>query len=90
MLFAFVVAVLVAAIAVCAVVMIQALIARSREVDLERKRLVTELARLKGGVVTPLAVAEHLQITALDADRLLRSMVDDIHITFDYPYEHAR
>ncbi len=58
MLFAVVVSMLVAAIAVCVVVMFQAFTTRAKELDLDQKRLVAEYARTTGGVVTPLMVAE--------------------------------
>lgn len=84
MAFALVVAALVAAIAVSVVVVIQAAIARVALKDGSQKRRIAELARSAGGIVTPLSVAEALAITPLDADRLLRSMVDDVHLCMDF------
>jgi hypothetical protein len=82
-LFAIVVAALIAAIAGCGVVIVQSLIQRAVLKESMRMRQVTELARRAGGIVTPLGVAQELSITPLDADRLLRSMVDDEHLSMD-------
>jgi hypothetical protein len=34
-------------------------------------------------VVTPLSIAKELNLTPLDADRLLRGMVDDVHLSME-------
>ena len=82
MTFALVVALLVAAIAVSAVVVIQAFLANAEHSRVMQQRAVAELATEVGGVVTPRMVAEHLAITPLEADRLLKGMVDDVHLTY--------
>ncbi|MCA9549567.1 MAG: hypothetical protein KC933_05995 [Myxococcales bacterium] len=82
MTFALVVALLVAAMAVSAVVLVQAFWAHAENTRLEQQRAVTELATEVGGVVTPRMVAQHLGISPLQADRLLKGMVDEVHLTF--------
>lgn len=58
----------------------QGIAAHLREREVKKQRLVAELTRTHGEV-TPLLVAEKLQISPHDADRILRSMVDDVHFT---------
>src|SRR5262249_23027258 len=82
-LFALVVAALVAALSGSIVLLAQGLLARKAIKDDARRRQATEFARKTGGVVTPLSVAKELNLSPLDADRLLRSMVDDVHLTMD-------
>jgi hypothetical protein len=79
--FALLLAGAVAAIAVSLVILAQALLARFEERAYARKRAIVDLARTSGGVVTPRAIAAKLGTTPLEADRLLRSMVDDVHLT---------
>jgi hypothetical protein len=81
--FALVVAALIAALSGSLVLLVQGLLARRALKDDARRRQVTEFARKTGGVVTPLSVAKELNLSPLDADRLLRSMVDDVHLTMD-------
>lgn len=82
MTFALVVALLVAAIAVSGVVLVQAFLAHADHTRILQQRAVTELATEVGGVVTPRMVSERLGITPLAADRLLKGMVDEVHLTF--------
>lgn len=77
MLFPLLVAGLVAAIVVCGVVLVQALAANFEDNEALRMQAIADLARDRGGIVTPLVVAEHLGISPMEADRLLRAMVDD-------------
>lgn len=79
--FALLLAAAVAAIAVSLVILVQALLARIEEKAYERKVKIVDIARALGGVVTPRAIAEKLGTSPLEADRLLRSMVDDVHLT---------
>jgi hypothetical protein len=83
MTFALLLAGSVAAIAVSLVILVQALLARADERAFARKRAIVDLARTLGGVVTPRAIAAKLGTTPLEADRLLRSMVDDVHLTME-------
>lgn len=71
----------IAGIIISALIMIQAMLARADEQAYARKRKIVDLARSRGGVVTPRAIAAELGITPLEADRLLRSMLDDVHLT---------
>lgn len=80
MLFGIIVAVLVVAIVVSGLVLVQALSANVAEHERLRMRAIAELAQSRGGRVTPLLVAEHLDVTPMEADRLLRAMVDDEHL----------
>lgn len=80
MTFAIVVAVLAAALAVSLVILLQAFVANAEHTALMRQREVTELATEVGGIVTPRLVAERLDMSVVEADRLLRSMVDDVHL----------
>lgn len=80
MLFALVVASLVSLLTASVVVLAQGLRVRAGERQLAKQRAVAELAR-EGAVLTPRAVARALDMPVLDADRLLRSMVDDVHFT---------
>lgn len=80
LLFGILVAVLVVAIVVSGVVLVQALAANLSEHERVRMRAIAELAQDRGGRVTPWVVSEHLGITPLEADRLLRAMVDDEHL----------
>jgi hypothetical protein len=81
--FALVVAALIAALSGSLVLLIQGLLARRELKDVQKRRQVAEFARKTGGVVTPLSVAKELNLTPLEADRLLRSMVDDVHLSMD-------
>src|SRR5689334_12830141 len=73
----------VATFAVSAVLFAQAIMARAELRAYAQKRAITELARMRGGVVTPRLIATHLAVSVLDADRLLRSMVDDVYLVMD-------
>ncbi len=77
MLFAFLVSALVAITAACFVLLVQAVAAQNQQALLGQHRAVAELAKATGGVLTPAEVAEHFSITYPEADRILRSMVDD-------------
>ncbi len=81
MLFPLLLAGTIAGILISIVIMIQAMLARAEERAYARKRRIVDLARERGGVVTPLLISRELSITALEADRLLRSMLDDVHLT---------
>ena len=80
MLFTLVVAGLIAAIAVSIALLFEAFRARAQIRMLEQQRAIAEYAVKTGGVVTPRTIARALSITPLEADRLLRSMVDDVHL----------
>lgn len=80
MLFALVVSALVAVCAASGVLLIQAIAAQNRAALKSHHRTLAELARENGGLLTPPQVAEHFSITYVDADRLLRSMVDDDYV----------
>jgi hypothetical protein len=80
LLFAVIVSALVAVTAACGVLLVQALAAQSEQALKTHHRAVVELARSSGGLLTPSQVAAHFQIDAVDADRLLRSMVDDRYV----------
>jgi hypothetical protein len=79
-LFTLVVAGLVAAILVSVALLIEAFRARAQIRTLEQQRAIAEYAVKTGGVVTPRTIAKALKITPLEADRLLRGMVDDVHL----------
>lgn len=81
MTFALVVACLAVVLAVSAVVGVQAFLAVQQNTQQLHQRAVTELATDHRGVVTPSMVAEHLKMSPMDADRLLRGMVDEVHLT---------
>lgn len=80
MLFAVVVSALVAVCAASGVLLVQAVAAQNRSALETHQRAVAELARSNGGILTPPQVAEHFSITYVEADRLLRSMVDDTYV----------
>lgn len=77
MAFAVILAALTAALAGTGVFLVQSLMAHRRRVEAVRQHAITELAQQRGGTLTPRIVAEHLQISVFEADRTLRSMVDD-------------
>ncbi|MCK6552679.1 hypothetical protein L6R52_43050, partial [Myxococcota bacterium] len=83
MLFALTIAALTAAIVASAVVVLNAARSRARLADLELQRRITEHARSTGGVVTPRSVARALGTTPLEAERLLRAMVDDVFLKME-------
>ena len=83
MLIALLTAGFVATFAVSTVLFVQAMLARAEVRTYERKRSIAELGRTRGGVVTPLLVARELHISPLEADRLLRSMVDDVYLIME-------
>jgi len=66
---------------VSAIVGVQAMLAVARNTERLNQRAVTQLATDNGGVVSPRFVAERLKMSPMDADRLLRDMVDDVHLT---------
>ena len=76
MLFPVVVSTLAAVISACGVVLVQAIIAQMadrRAFQLER---LTEVARTRDGHITPQAAAEALSVSVLEADALLRRLVN--------------
>jgi hypothetical protein len=77
LLFAFVIAALAAITSASFVLLLQAMAANHKQAMLRQHRVVAELAHQTGGVLTPRTVAEHFAMTYAEADRLLRSMVDD-------------
>lgn len=77
MLFAVLISALAAITAASFVLLLQAVAENQRQSMLGQHRAVAELAKKTGGVLTPRAVAEHFAISYPQADRLLRSMVDD-------------
>ena len=77
MLFAVLISALAAITAASFVLLLQAVAENHKQAMLGQHRAVAELAKTTGGVLTPRAVAEHFTITYPEADRLLRSMVDD-------------
>jgi len=79
-LLALLVATLVSLLTAAVVLVGQASVARAKERELARQRAVAEIARRNGGVTT-FGVAEAMGISVLEADRLLRGMVDDVHFT---------
>lgn len=81
MTFALVVALLAAVLAVSVVVLLQAFAANAENTRVLQQREVTQLATEVGGIVTPRQVAARLGVHPAQADRLLRSMVDDVHLT---------
>lgn len=89
MLFALIVASLVAAIAVSIAYFLQGYVLKQRQEEVALQRRILELARRSGGVVTPQGVAEELGLVPLDADRLLRGMVDDVHFTMELDVQAA-
>lgn len=83
MLFWLTIALLTAAIGASVGLLVKAALARARLTDLDRQRLITEHARTTGGVVTPRMIASVLGTTPLEADRLLRAMVDDVFLKME-------
>lgn len=45
-----------------------------------KRQAVADLARATGAYLTPHSVAQALQITTIDADKLLRGLVDEEHV----------
>lgn len=81
MLLPLVIALATALLAASAVLLIQGLIARGAASAARHLEVVRALAAQSGGVVTPLELAAALGITAREADRILRSLVDDVTFT---------
>jgi len=63
------------------VLMVQGFAARRQEQLVAQQRLVADLARRREAPVTAEEVAGALSLDVQLADRVLRSMVDDVHFT---------
>lgn len=76
-----VIALATALLAASGVLLVQGLIARRAAAAARHLGAVQALAAQSGGVVTPLELAAALAITPREADRILRSLVDDTSFT---------
>ncbi len=81
MLLPVVIALATALLAASAVLLVQGLIARRAANAARHLAAVQALAAQSGGVVTPLELGQALGITPREADRILRSLVDDVTFT---------
>ncbi len=81
MAFAVIVAALAALSSACAVILFQAIAAQRHSNTSAKRQAIEQLAEQLSGVLTPGTVAEHLEISRLEADELLRGMVDDQRFT---------
>ena len=80
MLVALLVATLCSLLTAVIVLMLQGVAARTKERMLADQRAIADFIR-DSGAVTPSTVAEEMGMPVKRADRLLRSMVDDVHFT---------
>lgn len=83
MLYAVVVAALIAFSAALLVMIGETLLRHRNARRLDREKRILDLARRTGGVVSPSEVARHLHSSVLEANRLLRRMVDDVRVTVE-------
>ena len=77
MIFALVVSALVAITAACFVLLVLAGSAQYQQSLRGQHRAVAEFAKKTGGILTPRTVGQAFSLSDHEADRLLRSMVDD-------------
>lgn len=81
MLIAVLIATLCSLLTASVVLLVQGFGARRQERLVARQRSVAELAQSRDDRLTPVSVAEALGMNVFEADKVLRSMVDDVHFT---------
>lgn len=81
MLLPLVIALATALLAASVVLLVQGLIARRAALAERQVAAVQSLAAQAGGVVTPVELAQALGVSVHEADRVLRSLVDDVTFT---------